>query len=399
MNFKGLLLQVMWHGADMRIGGEKLSNIFWCAGIIVATFLLKRPLANLLSRISAGIANRFTHKKYGNRFRELIQGPLESLLQTILFYIAVNQLGVLLNLFVMHRIKNKHEELAVSIGDVIDHVFLFFTILFTTLLLSKIIDFIYYAQFDKATEEHNKERQQLLPLIKEVAKLVLWTIGLFWVLGTVFHVNIPALITGLGIGGVAIALAAKESVENLFAAFTILSDKPFHTSDVIRLGTLEGTVERIGFRSTRLRSADGSVFIIPNQKLVNENLENLSERTDRRVKLTANIKYGLKHETLDKIVSDLKKALPTIAPVIAPIEITLDSFGENVFQLLIIYHLPSPLPGGKSLADIKHQVNMRAYDIIYKYAAGTEVTLSDTSATNDEAPEKDTHSDNEETLL
>lgn len=391
-------MQVMWRNADMNIGGEKLSNIFWCAGIIIATFLLKRPLAHLLSRISAGMVNRMTHKKYGSRFRELIQRPLESLIQTILFYIAINQLGVLLNLFVMHRIKNKHEELAVSIGDVIDHIFLFLTILFTTLLLSKIIDFIYYAQFDKATEEHNKERQQLLPLIKEVAKLVLWTMGLFWVLGTVFHVNIPALITGLGIGGVAIALAAKESVENLFAAFTILSDKPFHTSDVIRLGTLEGTVERIGFRSTRLRSADGSVFIIPNQKLVNENLENLSERTDRRIKLTANIKYGLKHETLDKMVSDLKKMLPSIAPVIAPIEITLDSFGENVFQLAIVYHLPAPLPPGSSLADIKHQVNMQVYDIIYKYTGGNELTVADAPTAEAPAPEEDAK-DSDDTLL
>lgn len=347
-----------------RLGGEKVTSLMWCIGIVLGTLLLKRPLTKLLSRLITGITDRFTDKKHGKRFRDLTHQPLEQLLQIILFYVAVNQLGILLNHFVFERYASKNSGLHIRIGDVTDHIFLFLFILFTTLLLSRVIDFIYLVQQEKAADEENRERQQLLPLVKEIAKLLLWTIGLFWTLGTVFHVNIPALITGLGIGGVAIALAAKESVENLFAAFTILTDKPFHATDNIRLGSLEGVVERIGFRSTRLRSPDGSAFIIPNKKMVNENLENLTYRNTTRVKIPVSIKYGVSYTDLQKMVAELKAEIPKLNNIKKPVDITLESFGENVFQLLITYHLDFPIEPGVSSSDIKQSVAMLAYKVI-----------------------------------
>src|SRR5690606_33570513 len=101
--------------------------------------------------------------------------------QTFLFYIAVNQLSILLNHFALHRKVGKDDAIAIRIGDITDHIFLFCTILFTTLVLSRVIDFVYRIQQDKALEMGNRERQQLLPLVKEMVKLLLWSIGLFWV--------------------------------------------------------------------------------------------------------------------------------------------------------------------------------------------------------------------------
>lgn len=363
------LLAINWQNFESKIGGEKISNLLWCVGIIVATLLVKKPLAKLIAKSISSITNRFTDKKHGAVFCNLIQSPLEALLQTILFYIAINQLNALLNNFLLHRIKDKHEELAIRFSDIADHVFLFLVILFSTIALSRILDFIYHVQMDDARERDNKERQQLLPILKDVLKVVLWTIGAFWVLGTVFHVNIPALITGLGIGGVAIALAAKESIENLFGAFTILTDKPFQVGDIIKLGSVEGTVERIGFRSTRLRTTDGSAITIPNKKLVYENLENLSNRYSRKVKLVINIKYGITHFVLQQVVKDIRASLQHTLYVTDPIEILVEGFAENVFQLVISYGLPAPLPSGANLIDIKHQVNTNIYGILVKHQA------------------------------
>ncbi|MBL7683838.1 MAG: mechanosensitive ion channel family protein [Flavipsychrobacter sp.] len=363
------LLAINWQNFESKIGGEKISNLLWCVGIIVATLLVKKPLAKLIAKSISSITNRFTDKKHGAVFCNLIQSPLEALLQTILFYIAINQLNALLNNFLLHRIKDKHEELAIRFSDIADHVFLFLVILFSTIALSRILDFIYHVQMDDARERDNKERQQLLPILKDVMKVVLWTIGAFWVLGTVFHVNIPALITGLGIGGVAIALAAKESIENLFGAFTILTDKPFQVGDIIKLGSVEGTVERIGFRSTRLRATDGSAITIPNKKLVYENLENLSNRYNRKVKLVINIKYGITHFVLQQVVKDIRASLQHTLYVTDPIEILVEGFAENVFQLVISYGLPAPLPSGANLIDIKHQVNTNIYGILVKHQA------------------------------
>lgn len=368
------LLQIDWSNLQTRIGGERLSNLLLCVVIILATLLVKKPLARLIARFIAKVTNKFTDQNHGKVFSDMLQKPFESLLQVILFYIAINQLNVLLGSFLLHRIKDKHEELAVRFGDIVDHVFLFLIIIYTTTLLSRIVDFVYHVQKQKATDDDNKERMQLLPIVKDVVKVLLWTIGIFWILGSVFHVNIPALITGLGIGGVAIALAAKESVENLFAAFTILTDKPFQVGDSIRLGTLEGKIERIGFRSTRLRTPDGSAFIIPNKKLVYENLENLSNRFSRRVKLVVNIKYGVAHTDLQALNKQLRHAMLHTLYVIEPVEILLDGFAENVFQLSVSYYVQEPLPSGAHLNEIKHEVNMNIYKIVSNYTSAAQIT-------------------------
>jgi len=180
-------------------------------------------------------------------------------------------------------------------------------------------------------------------------------------------VNIPALVTGLGIGGVAIALAAKESVENFFAAFTILTDKPFQTSDVVRLGTLEGKVERIGFRSTRLRNAEGSLFIIPNKKLIGENLENLTQRDTRRVRVVFHLKYGIAPQELYLMMGELKDMVRQTLHVVEPVNVLLETFGENTFQLSLQYFLPDPLAEGTNPDKIRQEINFKAYSIMSRH--------------------------------
>ncbi len=363
-----VLLQFDWSKAELPVGNERLANLLWCIGIILATLLLKKPLALLLAKLFSIVANRFTEKKHGTLFSSLLRKPLELLLQTVLFYIAISQLNILLSKYVLEKYKDRNHILSIRFGDIADLLFLFFAIIFITLLLSRIADFIYRIQQDKAIEEQNKERQQLLPLLKDVAKLVLWSIGLFWMLGAVFQVNVPALITGLGIGGVAIALAAKESVENLFAAFTILSDKPFQTGDHIKTGVTEGIVERIGFRSTRLRSPEGSAYMVPNKKLVMEPLENLSLRSVRRVKTTVNIPYGISPDALQAMVQDMTASVSAAAHVSQPVEVFITTFPENVFQLDISYYLPVPLATGSNLNLINQNIRMLIYETLHRYA-------------------------------
>jgi MscS family membrane protein len=389
------LLQVSWKQWETPLGGEKLVNLAWCLGIIIVTLLLKRPAAHVIAKASSAFARRFTDRSHSDKFCTLIQAPVEWLLQTILFYIAINQLDTWLERYLVHT-KRGNRIVTLRYGDVADHVFLLLAILFTTLILSRIADFIYHVQQDKAVRQHNGERQQLLPLLKEVVKLVIWAIGIFWLLGSVFHVNVPALITGLGIGGVAIALAAKESIENLFAAFTILTDKPFQNGDAIRLGTLEGNVERIGFRSTSLRNADGSLYIIPNKKLVNENVENLTNRDTRRVRMVVNIKYGIAHTDLRTMIEELKAMIQQTLHVKQPTDVSIDSFGENVMQLTLSYHLPDPLTDGVSIASIKHEINLRAYEIITKYTGDRNVSVANPTPENRIAEENTDKNDEDE---
>ena len=370
------LLLIDWTELENRIGTERVSNILWFAGIIIATLLLKKPLSLMIAKLSCTISNRFSDKRHAKLFQGLIIKPVELLLITLLFYIAVNQLRFFLQQVIFRRL---HDDklVEIRISDVADKLFIFLLILFFIWTVSRIVDFIFHVIIAKAYEEDNKEKEQLLPLVREVVKMGVWTIGIFWVFGTVFNVNIPALITGLGIGAVAIALAAKESVENFFASFTILTDKPFQTGDVVKLGSLEGMVEQIGFRSTRLRNADGSLYIIPNKKLINENLENLSQRDTRRVRVVFNVKYGMPSDRLQPMIDELKLMIRKVLHVIDPVNVALETFGENSFQLVLNYHLPEPLAEGASPDAIKQEINLNAYTIIARYTGDAPVPSSE----------------------
>ncbi len=358
-----LILQINLHLLEQRLGNERVSNILWCVGIIFATLLLKRPLSRWVAKLCAVIANRFTDKNHGRLFQDLTVRPLEWLLQTLLYYIAVNQLTIFLRQVVFRRLHGSRLTI-VRVSDVADKIFQFLLILFLTLVVSRIVDFIFQVRISKARAEDNRDREQLFPLVKEVFKVIFWTIGIFWILGDVFNVNIPALITGLGIGGIAIALAAKESVENLFAAFTILSDKPFKTGDAVRLGTFEGSVEQIGFRSTRVRNADGSLYIIPNKTLVSQNLENLSQRDTRKGRIVFSIKYGLSEHELRTLIKDLKEMVQQTLHVQEPVDVFADAFGETSFQLSINYHLPEPLAEGARADAIRQEIALQAFRMI-----------------------------------
>ncbi len=349
------------HFLRTPFGGATAGDYLAFAAIVVGALLLKKGFSRLLARIFSKLAIRSSGGGHGALFRSLIRKPVEWLFAVILFFRAFNFIEEPLNRITLLHWHRASGTSALRLADVIDHLFALFGIVFTTLLLSRLADFFYRAQADHAAHREGfRERAQLLPLLKDVVKIVLWTIGFFWILGVVFHVNIPALVTGLGIGGVAIALAAKESIENLLASFTILADKPFTVEDTVRLGTLEGKVERIGFRSTRLRSADGSLFIVPNKKLIDESLENLSGRDRRKIRLLIPVVRTMPEDALQSLLRRLAEAIMQEAQVQGTPSVSVESFGETSAQLLIVYHLPDALPESEIQA-ARSVVNERVY--------------------------------------
>lgn len=370
-----ILLQPNWLQARTQVAGETVSHLLWFFGIVIATLLLKRPVSVLVAKISYVIASRFRNKGHAKMFRELTVRPFELLLQVCLFYLAVNQLSIVSDYLVFkHRRGSKLPD--ITIGNITDNVFLFLIIVFLTLIVSRFIDFAFRVLMHKAIEERDRNKEQLFPIVKEVVKILAWSIGFFWILGSVFNVNIPALITGLGIGGVAIALAAKETVENFFAAFTILTDKPFETGDTVRLGSIEGKVERMGFRSTRLRNADGSLYIIPNKKLVDENLENLTQRESRRVRLNVPVRYGVEAGKLRDLKTAIERMLEGVEHVTDPVDVTLESFQEQSFQLLISYYLPNELPDGIKSEAIRDKINCNVYELLKDHGAAQAIPIT-----------------------
>lgn len=149
---------------------------------------------------------------------------------------------------------------------------------------------------------------KMTPIIKRAILVVVWIIGIVMALSNI-GVNISALLGTLGIGGIAFALAAQDTVKNIFGAFTILTDKPFSIGDTIRVDSFEGTVVDVGVRSTRLMDYDKRIITFPNYKITDANIINISSEPMRRVVLNIGLTYDTTPEKMKEAL-EILKAIP-----------------------------------------------------------------------------------------
>jgi hypothetical protein len=152
---------------NQRFMGEPLKDYLWFAGFVIGTFLLKKPLANVLTRISSSLAARFNYMRHKETIREMLFEPIERLVQTVLLYVAFSRLNHLMdNITILQYRMGKKNEIELTLGEVVNHTFLFLFIIFFTQVVSAFINFIYYLRVGKAQLERNHAREQLLPLLK-----------------------------------------------------------------------------------------------------------------------------------------------------------------------------------------------------------------------------------------
>ena len=264
--------------------------------IIASVWFFRRLLSNyfagLLFRWLRGVLQKVDRAL----FNDLVVDPLERFLL------------ILVSVFMLYRL-HFPPELNISIYkfDTKDLVNSFGTLIlitsFTSLLL-RAIDFAAILLEQKAGQTPDLSDSQLIVFFKDFFKVLLLILSLLMILRFAFGFDIGGLLTGLSIVGAAIALALKESLENLIASFIIFFDKPFVTGDLVKVNAITGTVEKIGLRSTRIRTEQKTFVTVPNKQMVDTILDNISLRTQRRGELkmelaTTNTPY-LVQEFLDR---------------------------------------------------------------------------------------------------
>lgn len=146
----------------------------------------------------------------------------------------------------------------------------------------------------------------LFPLVQKMAWLMVVLLGTAQIL-SVHGVNVAGLIAGLGLGGLAFALAAKDTIENIFGSIAILIDQPFRVGDAINVAGVSGTVEQIGLRSTRLRTADNSLISMPNSKVIAGHVDNLGARPFMRTKIVLNLAYDTTPECISILCAGIRE--------------------------------------------------------------------------------------------
>lgn len=179
----------------------------------------------------------------------------------------------------------------------------------------------------------------LLRLLKQTMKILALVFCLL--LGAQnMGMDVASLIAGLGIGGLAFALAAKDTLANLFGSIMIMIDRPFRVGDFIVAKGSEGTVEEIGFRCTRIRTPGNSLITIPNSELVMANIDNLGMREARRVRETYGLVYGTPPERVDAFCAGVR-AILAANPLVKPgaFEVWFNNLGASSLDVLVNYHL------------------------------------------------------------
>ncbi len=193
----------------------------------------------------------------------------------------------------------------------------------------------------------------LLPLIRKSIKIAIWTMTIIISIDNAGY-NVTTMITGLGIGGLVFALAAKDMVANLFGGFVIFSDKPFNLKDRIVIDGYEGYVREIGLRSTRLETLDGRVVTVPNSAVTDNSVLNISKEKGRRIKFYLGLTY-------DTSAQEIQKAKDILTLILEENEYTqdsvvaFDSFGDFSLNIMVLYWIKK----GSPIVKVTDEINLR----------------------------------------
>jgi len=186
---------------------------------------------------------------------------------------------------------------------------------------------------------------QLVPLIRKSLRVFVVIVALLFIAQNIFRWDIGALIAGLGIGGLAIALAAKDALANLFGSVTIFSDRPFQLGDRIKIAGHDGFVEEVGFRSTRIRTLMGHQVIVPNSVVANEAVENIGRRPYLKRVMNVTVTYDTSPEDLQRGVDILREMLAARKEHFAsdmPSQVYFSDFNADSLNVVVYYWFTPP---------------------------------------------------------
>ncbi len=267
------------------------------AGTILLVILLKRLISVMIARLLFRLIKRIDAGLDKASFVNLVIGPIGIFMVLSVSIASLEKLHFPPELdFDIYEVSSK----------IIIHALAIIVIIIGFIwLLMRITDFIALILQRKARDSGDLRDNQLIVFFRDFLKVFIGIIGVLMVLDLAFKVEISSITTSLGLAGAALALAAKESIENLIASFIIFFDKPFTAGDVLKVNSISGTVERIGLRSTRIRTDQKTYVTVPNKQMVDSIVDNLSLRTQRKGELRLELSLSTPSGELDQLIGGL----------------------------------------------------------------------------------------------
>ena len=333
-----------------------LDNPVYHYFVVLAVVLFVLLLKRIISRYLAGLLFRVVHSVWKDvdrkSFVNLVIRPLGMFLLILVAIISLHKLNFpeALNAEIY---KYTLKQIIHAIGTII------LIVSFIGLLL-RIIDFIAIILEKRANLTPDQSDNQLIVFFKDFFKVILVIVGIMLVIKFAFELNIGSLLTGLSIVGAAIALALRESLENLIASFIIFFDKPFTTGDLVKVQNVTGSVEKIGLRSTRIRTDQKTFVTVPNKQMVDSILDNLSLRTQRRGDLRLEMSIGTSPAKIENLIIAIRNILSRKEIEDANVFVT-DITSSAVILHSDYYTAPVTM---KEFNNIKQEINLQSLKLM-----------------------------------
>jgi MscS family membrane protein len=325
---------------------NKVRSYCFVALAIIIGIIFKRILSRFIAGQLFRLASSMDSSLDKPTFVKLLLAPVETFLVTFIAIVSIEKLRFPKVL--------EFEIYEVSTKTIIHAIAKTILIAMFIWLLLRIIDFVTILLRRKAHLAGGQKDHQMLVFFRDFLKVVLVIIGGLMILSIAFGFEVSNLWTGLGIAGAALALATKESIENLIASFIIFFDKPFQTGDILIVNDITGTVERIGLRSTRIRTNQKTYVTVPNKQMVDSIVDNQTLRTQRKAEIRLQLDSSTPADTIRQLVEECKKLLDK--PGIESPSVFLNDISGTAFLLNIDY-FTGPIDAG-DFNGIKQNINL-----------------------------------------
>lgn len=306
------------------------------------------------------IIDKVKHKISQNKKQRWLIPVLDKSLKPLKYLIIGIGLFVIGHIFDYSEISNKARDTAHSFFTVI-------LIVQTTWLLNSIINVIVERSLKSIMNRGDKTFYTFFPNIKALSRVLIWTISIIIIVQELGY-SISAIVTGLGIGGIAVAMAAKDTLSNFIGSFIILSDNIFRIGDWVKIGDNEGMIEEIGFRTTRIRTFKKALIAIPNSIVANTPINNLSRMPIRRIKMTIGLTYDTSSKQISTIVSRIRNHLKSSNAIDqTTILVYFKEFNESSLDIFLYYFSKST--DWESYLSVKESVNLEIMKIVEEEGA------------------------------
>jgi len=281
----------------------------------------------LFARFAYALIGKF-FKKYTAKTQSKLDDILVDMMKEPLVF-ALIIIGIWYSLQTLH--------LSIGLEDIIGkayYVLIVFDIAWFIVRLFDVMIERYIVPFTKDTE--TKLDDQLLPIMRKGIKASIWVLAVLVALNNAGY-NVGAILASLGIGGLAFALAAKDTVANLFGSLTIFLDEPFEIGDRIIINGYDGYVEEVGLRSTRLRLLNGRIITMSNSSMTNSPTENVSSEPSRKISITLGLTYDTSEEKMQQAMDILKDIVKNNDLLEDEVSTAFISFGDFSLNIALIY--------------------------------------------------------------